>query len=101
MNILGVKHPDPPVQPGTCTYELAWRGKCSEPCTERFCDKHMKERCVSCGEQSTQECDMASSLVCGSPLCDDCEHGFVKNENGWWVGVHRKKSDTGHVTTPM
>lgn len=81
-----------------CQFDKAWVGYCKEPTLpdQKFCAKHIKEKCASCGEQATKECPEAGSLVCGAPLCDNCEgyqdtsqnyHGFI----GTGVHRHRKK----------
>jgi hypothetical protein len=58
-----------------CKYDLAWIGPCGKPCDGDFCEKHEHGKCCVCKERpATRECDFASSLVCGAPLCDTCEH---------------------------
>jgi hypothetical protein len=64
-----------------CKFELAWIGVCNEIADESgFCAKHKDIKCVSCGKQATQQCSETMGLVCGAPLCDDCEHTI--NDNG-------------------
>lgn len=63
-----------------CKFNLAWVGNCNESTTDNdLCDKHKKEKCCSCGEQATRECSETMGLVCGAPLCDNCEHTIRKN----------------------
>lgn len=53
-----------------CSFDLAWIGKCGKP----NCEKHATLKCGSCGAPATHECDETMGLVCGVPLCADCEH---------------------------
>lgn len=54
-----------------CNFERAWRGRCTNqiPCKE-----HTNLNCCSCGSPATHDCPETFSLVCGAPLCGDCEH---------------------------
>ena len=58
-----------------CIRKMGWVGKCEKEATVGdFCDDHSKEMCNTCGIKiATCECVMASSLVCGNPLCNDCK----------------------------
>lgn len=62
-----------------CKFDLAWVGKCNKPCEGDFCDGHKNIVCVSCGKPATHECSETMGLVCGFPLCDDCEHTICEN----------------------
>jgi len=63
-----------------CRYAEAWRGNCKEAADESgFCEKHKGIKCVSCGAQATHDCPETGQLVCGAPLCDDCEHTTYEN----------------------
>lgn len=58
-----------------CKFQKAWIGQCCKPIHENgMCEEHSKVKCVSCGAQATHECPETGTLVCGAPLCDDCEH---------------------------
>lgn len=64
----------------TCHFDLAWIGQCKNTADESgFCEKHKDIKCVSCGEQATHECAETIGLVCGAPLCDNCEHTIQDN----------------------
>lgn len=59
-----------------CIYDVPWYGKCNkEPVfdlTIFYCLEHL-QMCGMCKtEKATRGCSMASSLVCGRPLCDTC-----------------------------
>lgn len=55
---------------GKCIYDLAWVGLCAKHADAGdFCAEHAAKRCGFCGEQAYGECDYATSLVCGRPLC--------------------------------
>lgn len=58
-----------------CKRKMSWCGQCSKEAVEgeSYCKEHLNEECRVCGKQVTCECSSASSLVCGSPLCDDCK----------------------------
>lgn len=60
-----------------CPFLEAYIGRCGNTAVEGsdFCEKHAEYRCW-CGAQATHNCDVAVSLVCGAPLCDnhDCHY---------------------------
>jgi hypothetical protein len=58
-----------------CKFDLAWVGECGK----EGCTKHADVKCVSCGNPATRECDATDVLVCGAPLCDDCDHTIQSN----------------------
>ena len=63
-----------------CKFDLAWIGRCEETAVENgCCQKHFNIKCCSCGEQATHECSETMGLVCGAPLCDNCEHTIQSN----------------------
>ena len=78
-----------------CNFELAWIGKCkNEPTENGMCDEHTKIKCCSCGKQATHECAETMGLVCGAPLCDDCEH--TTRSNGCNSGGELPEGLEGH-----
>ena len=83
-----------------CKFDKAWIGKCKNDADESgYCEEHKDIMCCSCGAKATHECSETMGLVCGAPLCDDCEHTI--NSNGCNSGgtspeglkSHCKKSD--------
>ena len=36
-------------------------------------------KCASCGCPATHGCPATNVLVCGAPLCDNCEHTICEN----------------------
>lgn len=73
-----------------CRYAEAWRGNCKEPADESgFCEKHKGIKCVSCGAQATHDCPETGQLVCGAPLCDDCEHTTAMEGTNGNIGFFR------------
>jgi hypothetical protein len=62
-----------------CKFNLAWVGPCKEETEVEFCEKHSNLKCCSCGEQATRECPETMGLVCGAPLCNNCEHTMRSN----------------------
>jgi hypothetical protein len=70
-----------------CSFDLAWRGKCGEP----NCEKHASLKCGSCGAPATHECDETMGLVCGVPLCADCEHEISEDGTNGRTMRHCRK----------
>lgn len=64
-----------------CNYNKPWQGPCQNPVDSPLerCDEHKDRVCCSCGAPATRDCSMASSMVCGCPLCDDCEHSTARD----------------------
>jgi len=56
---------------GLCGFVKAWIGECLN---EKPCFEHAHERCWKCWKQATYQCDVAGSLVCGAPCCDEHPH---------------------------
>ena len=82
----------------TCSFDRAWIGKCKKPAEKDLCEEHKGIKCCSCGKRATRECPETMQLVCGAPLCDDCEHTI--RHNGYNSGdlpkgykSHCKKSE--------
>ena len=77
-----------------CPFIVAWLGKCANP-GGPFCHIHAGMKCKSCGQQATHECSVTFALVCGTPLCDDCE-GYEKGPPAGFTGSanhsHHRKS---------
>lgn len=71
-----------------CEYGIAWVGKCKLD-GEPFCTKHAPEKCSSCGEQATHECDETGQFVCGSPLCAKCEHTLHEDGTNGGIGFYQ------------
>jgi len=73
-----------------CKFQIAWRGQCCKPIHENgMCEEHSKVKCVSCGAQATHECSETGQLVCGAPLCDDCEHTTAMEGTNGNIGFFR------------
>lgn len=77
-----------------CKFDRAWVGKCKVECDGDFCDEHKDKVCCSCGEQATRECSETMGLVCGFPLCDNCEHTI--RDNGCNSGGELPEGLKGH-----
>lgn len=57
-----------------CNFNLAWIGKCGKPVHKNgVCEEHSETKCRVCKRQATRQCSIASSLVCGMPLCSQCK----------------------------
>jgi hypothetical protein len=81
----------------SCKFDMGWGGICkAAPASDGdgYCERHAGVRCCSCGEKATRECcETGIQFVCGSPLCDDCDHGPAR---GGWFGLgggHHRKAD--------
>ena len=77
-----------------CNFNLAWVGDCKESPEKIFCEKHENIKCCSCGKQATHECAETMGLVCGAPLCNNCEHTI--RENGCNSGAPLPEGVKGH-----
>lgn len=62
-----------------CEFKQAWIGQCNVFSENDYCEGHSKDKCCSCGEQATHTCSETMQLVCGAPLCDNCEHTVRSN----------------------
>lgn len=63
-----------------CKFNIPWVGKCNELANENgFCEKHDGLKCDCCDEQATHGCSETSGFVCGTPLCNNCEHTIQDN----------------------
>jgi len=51
-----------------CGYDMAWAGKC----TKNNCEDHKLIKCSYCGKKAVKDCGYCGFLVCGKPLCKDC-----------------------------
>jgi hypothetical protein len=78
----------------TCNWIKSWVGPCDEESVGEFCKEHLGLACCSCGEQSTHDCEETFGLVCGHPLCDNCEHTI--RENGCNSGAPLPEGLGGH-----
>lgn len=63
-----------------CIFNEAWIGRCkNEEGENGYCKEHKDLYCESCGEKATHSCSETMGLVCGAPLCDNCEHTIQSN----------------------
>lgn len=83
-----------------CIFELAWIGKCGKEThlNTSYCEEHLKEKCRSCGEKATKQCDSTQGpLVCGYSLCNDCEHELDENGTAGYHSRHCRKDKQKYV----
>ena len=83
-----------------CKFDIAWVGRCEKEAIENgYCEEHKDWHCINCGEKATHSCHETFGLVCGAPLCDNCEHTIQSNgcnsggELPEGLGAHCKKSE--------
>jgi hypothetical protein len=78
-----------------CVYDKAYQGKCGSPATGTppVCMEHLNKKCW-CGEPAVRECCVASSFVCGAPLCAD--HGCRLKAAGMTGSHGSYHSEKGH-----
>ncbi len=63
-----------------CKFNIAWVGQCKQDADETgYCQEHGLLVCRSYGKQATHTCHETFILVCGTPLCDGCEHTLCEN----------------------
>lgn len=81
-----------------CKYTKAYIGRCENEAIEGedYCEEHLDLECSSCGEQATHECTETFGLVCGAPLCDDCEHKIFEDGTNGARYSHVKKEEQVH-----
>ncbi len=69
-----------------CKFYVAWVSQCKHVADESgYCEEHKQIVCKSCGKKATHSCSETMGLVCGSPLCNECEHTLC--ENGYNSGA--------------
>lgn len=80
-----------------CKFEKAWQGQCEERAINGsdYCGEHDKEMCCSCGEKATHQCHETMGLVCGAPLCENCEDEL--SPVGTSTGRHCKKENQAYT----
>jgi hypothetical protein len=93
-----------------CKFQDGWAGQCKNDAEESgFCEKHKDVKCSSCGEHATHSCsETMGPLVCGEPLCDNCEHTIYSDGTNGGLGSighlpegykdHCKKTDQKYET---
>ena len=59
-----------------CKFIKSWIGPCKKETqgNRSYCEDHILEVCCSCKAPATHECEETMGLVCGMPLCNNCEH---------------------------
>ena len=68
-----------------CKYWPSWQPQCRAECEGDFCEKHAAIYCCVCRDKATHECDHTGQLVCGAPLCNNCEgHTDTSKPAGRW-----------------
>jgi len=73
-----------------CKFIESWVGQCKNDVLKSgFCEEHQGITCISCGKQATHSCEETGQLVCGAPLCDDCEHTIAKDGTNGGIGFFR------------
>lgn len=73
-----------------CNFGVAWLGDCPAQVAEegQRCEKHANLKCASCNAPATHTCDETGQLVCGTPLCDNCEHAIAPDGTNGGVGFY-------------
>lgn len=68
-----------------------------------YCEKHINERCVSCGDKAIKGCPYEGQFVCCYPLCDKCEgynkDGKASGNWGYLNHSHRRKMEKENAHT--
>jgi hypothetical protein len=87
-----------------CVWDLAWIGRCKKealPGTPALCAEHSDKKCLSCGRVAVRECPEAGSLVCGAPLCADCNHNYDSTSRFGHVQGPRWKPEPDPEDIPL
>lgn len=73
----------------TCKWTAAWIGRCRVAADQGsdYCAKHT-QKCSSCGETATHDCEETGQFVCGFPICDSCEHAIFPDGTNGGVGFN-------------
>jgi len=79
-----------------CIWQQAWIGECKEEAVsgDTRCGKHQLV-CCSCGEHATHDCSETGQLVCGAPLCDECEHTLAEDGTNGGIGFNARRPPEG------
>ncbi|ORE90674.1 hypothetical protein ATO13_22181 [Stappia sp. 22II-S9-Z10] len=78
----------------SCPYTIAMAG----PCGRQDCAEHAAMPCHCCGTKATHECaETFGGCVCGTPLCDDCEHLLTSAGTNAPALVHCRKGEQAHA----
>ena len=72
-----------------CNFTPAWVG----PCGKSDCKEHTALKCSCCGAPATRECSETFGLVCGAPLCLDCEHELTEDGVNFAGNRHVRKDN--------
>lgn len=66
-----------PRRPNQCAFCEPWRGYCNNTVAVDgdVCDEHKQAHfiCVNCGKQAVTKCQASMGLMCGNPLCEECD----------------------------
>ena len=84
----------------SCIFSNCWVGPCRKETVgdSEFCQEHEKDVCGSCGKKATQSCgETMGPLVCGVPLCDQCEHELDEQGTNGSHFKHCKKGDQIYI----
>lgn len=59
-----------------CVFIEAWIGRCKNDAVPGgiVCEHHRKQKCWSCEEQATSNCEHTSQFVCGVAQCNKHKH---------------------------
>ena len=77
---------------GLCNFSKAWVGNCKN---ENPCKEHANLKCCSCGEPATNQCYETGQFVCGSLLCDNCEHTIHEDDTNGGIGFNQQAPPEG------
>lgn len=81
-----------------CNFNLAWVGNCkNDSGTEPMCEEHKDLKCDCCGQPATRQCSETFGMICGSNLCDTCEHYITEKGVNYSGCKHVKKGQQEHL----
>lgn len=71
-----------------CGFDQGWDGKCKTTTDGTLCDRHRDLKCSGCGAAATKLCSHTGiQVVCGEPLCNNCDHGPPPEGSKNWFGM--------------
>lgn len=58
-----------------CTFVKPWQGECGDAGTgdPPRCEEHTDLECGVCGAPAVTRCKASFGMMCGNPLCEDCD----------------------------
>lgn len=83
-----------------CKFDSMGWSPCRKPSDNGICSKHEGLKCVCCGKQALRSCyAQMGGMACGSPLCEDCQHGLYGGHVTGQVYEEQVREETEFLKT--